>query len=254
MCYYGNGNEEGKYHNIEKGTNYISADINIEEENVGEEIRIINSSEEIKIIIIWKYEEDEGEYQNEYEIKDNCTIKIIDGKIGFKYLYTFEKKGTYTIKYIFTKDIENVDHMFFECEYLTNIDLSNFNTQNVTDMSYMFFGCHSLTNIDLSNFNTQNVTDMSCMFEECHSLTNIDLSNFNTQNVANMSYMFAGCKSLTEVDLSNFNTQNVTYINYTFCECHSLKTIVLSNSNAQTFTDMNYMYFKCNPLMKKIYK
>ena len=37
-------------------------------------------------------------------------------------------------------------------------------------MSWMFFGCESLTNIDLSNFNTQNVMDMSGMFRECESL------------------------------------------------------------------------------------
>ena len=157
MCYYDKkGNDNTKYPNpnIEKETNYISADIKIEEENVGEEIRIINSSEEIKIIINWKYEEDESEYKNEYVINDNCTIKINDETVGFKYLYIFEEKGTYTIKYIFTKDIENTFDMFYECEYLTNIDLSNFNTQNVTDMSYMFSRCKSLTNIDLSNFNT----------------------------------------------------------------------------------------------------
>ena len=176
MCYYGNGNKEGKYSNIE--TNYISAEIKIEEENVGEEIRIINSFEEIKrISYIWNFVEDDYN-ENEREIKNNRTTKINDEIIGFKYLYTFEKKGTYTIKYIFTKDIETTFDMFYECEYLTNIDLSNFNTQNVTDMSYMFFGCHSLTNIDLSNFNTQNVTNMSCMFYFCYSLKNLNLSNF----------------------------------------------------------------------------
>ena len=36
--------------------------------------------------------------------------------------------------------------MFSRCESLTNIDLSNFNTQNVTDMSDMFWGCESLKN------------------------------------------------------------------------------------------------------------
>ena len=41
----------------------------------------------------------------------------------------------------------------------------------------MFSGCKSLTNIGLSNFNTQNVTDMSFMFKECYSLANIYLSN-----------------------------------------------------------------------------
>ena len=38
-------------------------------------------------------------------------------------------------------------------------------------MSCMFYGCSSLTNINLSNFNTNNVTDMGCMFRGCSSLT-----------------------------------------------------------------------------------
>ena len=37
-------------------------------------------------------------------------------------------------------------------------------------MSYMFYYCNSLTNLNLSNFNTQNVTDMRSMFYECNSL------------------------------------------------------------------------------------
>ena len=63
--------------------------------------------------------------------------------------------------------------IFCECNSLTNINLSNFNTQNVNDMSYMFFKCTSLTNINLfnlSNFNTENIANMSSMFYECNSL------------------------------------------------------------------------------------
>ena len=43
----------------------------------------------------------------------------------------------------------------------------------------MFYECNSLADIDLSNFNTENITNMSSMFEKCISLTKIDLSNFN---------------------------------------------------------------------------
>ena len=68
-------------------------------------------------------------------------------------------------------------------------------------MSGMFSKCYSLTNIYLSNFNTQNVTNMSYMFSECESLTNIDLSNFNTQNVTNMINMFYGCLSLKKENI-----------------------------------------------------
>ena len=45
-------------------------------------------------------------------------------------------------------------------------------------MSGMFYGCNNLTNIDLSNFDTKNVTDMNAIFYGCNNLTNIDLSKF----------------------------------------------------------------------------
>ena len=68
-------------------------------------------------------------------------------------------------------------------------------------MGWMFEVCSSLTNINLSNINTNKVTDMSNMFCGCNSLTNIDLSNFNTQNVTNMSSMFDGCNSLKKENI-----------------------------------------------------
>ena len=37
-----------------------------------------------------------------------------------------------------------MSHIFFNCKSLTNINLSNFNTQNVTNYSHMFYGCHNL--------------------------------------------------------------------------------------------------------------
>ena len=41
--------------------------------------------------------------------------------------------------------------MFWNCNSLSNLNLSNFNTQNVKNMSYMFGGCNS---IDKSNLIT----------------------------------------------------------------------------------------------------
>ena len=37
-------------------------------------------------------------------------------------------------------------------------------------MNGMFYGCESLTNLNLSNFNTQNVINMNSMFSYCNSL------------------------------------------------------------------------------------
>ena len=57
-------------------------------------------------------------------------------------------------------------------------------------MNYMFYECDKLLSIDLSNFNTNNVKYMIRMFSYCFSLTSLNLSNFNTNNVQDMSYMF----------------------------------------------------------------
>ena len=176
--------------NVEENKNYILAEINIEEDDINKNIRILNSFEEYKRINKCDDKEDDYKYENEKEIKENCIIKI-DGKIiPFNYLYKFKEKDKFKIVYSFKNNIKSLSNLFRESNSLTNIDLSNFNTQNVTNMSYMFSKCNSLANINLSNFNTEKVTNMRSMFLECKSIKNIDLSNFNTQNVTDMSYIY----------------------------------------------------------------
>ena len=237
------------YNQMDKeNENYIIGGIEIKEEDLNKEIRILNSFEQNKrenkeegILEDEEDEENEDDYkfENEKEIKDNCIIEINNKIIPFSYYYKFKEKGKYIIKYTFKNNINKTDYMFSDCESLTYINLSNFNTQNVTNMSSMFCGCKSLININLSNFNTQNVTNMCSMFSDCESLTNIDLSNFNTQNVTIMAGMFSLCKSLTNINISNFNTKNVTNISMMFIGCESLTNINISNFNTQNITEMS---------------
>ena len=154
--------------NSNKTENYIKAEICIKEEDVNKNIRIINSYEE------WmrtnkKSDKLEKDYMNEEEIK-KCEIKINNESIPFNYYHKFKSKGKYTIKYLFKYNINKTDLLFGECEAITSIDLSNFNTQDVTNMDSMFGKCFSLSYIDLTNFNTQNVTNMRAMFAGCSSL------------------------------------------------------------------------------------
>ena len=121
-------------------SNEIIAEINIKEDDINKEIRIINSYEE--------YIRKNGgtvflEDKNEKEIK-KCIIEINNKKINFSYFHKFNKIGKYIIKYSFLKEIIKINHMFYGCNSLTNIDLSNFNTQIVNNMNYMFSGCNSL--------------------------------------------------------------------------------------------------------------
>ena len=232
--------------NNNKENNYIIAEINIKEEDINKNIRLINSYEESRRSYNWEIE---AKYKNEEEIK-KCEIKINNELFPFNYFYKFKSKGKYIIKYSFKNNINKARYMFGGCSSFTNINLSNFNTNNVIDMGYMFFGCSSLTNINLSNFNTNNVTDMHSMFSRCSSLSNINLSNFNTNNVTDMGYMFDGCSSLVNINLSNFNTSKATDMSYMFSGCSSLTKINLYNFNTSNVTNMAHMFSGCSSLTK----
>ena len=131
----------------EEMKNYIIAEIEIKEEDIDKYIRIINSFEEFKRENKW--EDKEYDYEYEKEIKDNCEIEINNEKIPFSYIYKFKEKGKYIIKYSFKNKLNKTNHMLSRCGSLTNINLSNFNTQNVINMSYMFYECKSLSKENL---------------------------------------------------------------------------------------------------------
>ena len=88
-------------------------------------------------------------------------------------------------------------------------ELSTLDTSNITTMETMFYYCNNLRDLNVSNFNTVNVNNMRYMFYSCSNLTNLDLSSFFTTNVNDMSYMFANCTRLARLDLHNFNFNNV---------------------------------------------
>ena len=254
--------------------NYIVAEYYIDESNINKDLRIINSFESVEreryeatemikdqFLMAYlglekhkdKFNENEIKFdenkKNENDIK-NCQILIEGKEIPFSYYYKFKKIGTYKIIFSFHSKLKSLCNMFFSCESLTNIDLSNFNNENIITMSFMFFSCKYLRNINLSNFNTEKVINMKGMFEECDSLNKIDLSNFNTENVIDMSELFCGCKSLTYLDLSNFNTKNVENMREMFYECNSLISINISSFNTQKVTNMESMFSKCKSLIK----
>ena len=109
--------------------NFILAEIYIEKYDINKEIRIINSYEQYKREFNLKDEENDNEYENEKEIKEKCMIKINNKIIEFNYFYNFEEEGKYEIKYIFKENVIKADYMFYGCNSLLKIDLSNFNSQ-----------------------------------------------------------------------------------------------------------------------------
>ena len=124
--------------------NFIIGEIYINKEDINKDIRIINSFENVKIEYKIEDKEDDWKYENEKEIKENIEIKINNKIIPFSYYHKFENEGKYIIQYSFKNKLTKTNHIFYDCNSLTNLNLSNFNTQNVTNMEYMFAGCKSL--------------------------------------------------------------------------------------------------------------
>ena len=211
-------------------TYIIYIKIKIDDYEINEDIRIINSYEEYYRNSS-KKDKYNSDFENEKEIKKNIEIKINERKIDFSYFYRFDREGEYIIEYSFKNPVTKINHLFCECHNITSIDLSKLSTHNVIYMNSMFNNCKLLTDLNLSNFDTENVINMNNMFSDCQCLTKLNLSIFDTQNVIDMSYMFFNCESLTKLNLNNFNTDKVTNINWMFKYCDELdeKNFVTDN-------------------------
>lgn len=188
-----------------------------------------------------------------YNVDGSKTYKTnLASNMGNNINYMFA--GNKTVKnIIFNDDLDtstctNMSYMFYYCNSLISINLSNFNTSNVTDMDGMFFYCESLTNLDISSFDTSNVTDMTEMFDGCKLLASLDVTNFNTENVTSMKGCFSHCKLITTIDLNNFNTNNVTNMQSLFYGCTSLSTLDLRSFDTRNTTYMEGMFYDCTSL------
>jgi len=84
-------------------------------------------------------------------------------------------------------------------------------------MRYMFYECDAVTTLDLSTFDTGNVTNMASMFGECENLTTINISSgWSTDNLTgtNSSYaMFANTKQIRGMQGT---TYNASYVDKTY--------------------------------------
>ena len=136
-----------------------------------------------------------------------------------------------------TKDITNMNCMFYGCRGLTTIPLIN--TSNATTMVSMFSSCSSLTSVPL--LNTSKVTNMEYMFADCRNLQSIP--QLDTGNVTNMNYMFI--RSTIE-SIPSLDTSKVTSMAGMFKDCFRLASAPMFNTS--NVTNMYYMFSGCNLL------
>ena len=122
-----------------------------------------------------------------------------------------------------TSNMSTMAQMFYYCDGLRSLDVSNFNTGNITNMRYMFYACTNIINLNLSNFNTDRVTDMSYMFANCERLLSLDIRNFNFNNVSSYTGMFNSVPSNCEIIVANDNAKR--WITSKFSNLINVKTV-----------------------------
>lgn len=205
-----------------------------------------------------------GDYSFKYNNGDSVPIQLNDDltfsmevedltncREMFRFVYTGWGSASklYSITaFPSTSNVTDMRLMFYDCQNVSSLNMSSFDTANVTNMTQMFYNCQNVSSLDVSNFNTSKVENMKSMFEGCSKLTSIDVTNFNTSKVSDMSNMFKSCSRLSSLDLSSFNTSNVTTLAGMFESCSSLTSIDLSNFNTSKVETMGSMFKRCSKL------
>ena len=109
-------------------------------------------------------------------------MKIDNYTINPCYEYHFDIFGPHTVHFLISKDIDSFAYMFYRIYKMTSIYFTNkLDSKKIRNMEYMFYFCDSLENIDLSNLNTENVLNMQYIFNHCIKLEILNLSTFNTE-------------------------------------------------------------------------
>ena len=109
-----------------------------------------------------------------------------------------------------TSNVTFMDDMFRKCAKLKNIiGIENLDVSKLEDASCMFYGCENLIELDLTNWNPISLENMSYMFYNCSNLKIIkNIENWQLPNIKDVSYMFYYCAKL-DVDLSNWDLTNI---------------------------------------------
>ena len=101
-----------------------------------------------------------------------------------------------------------------------HLDLRMVDVSGIEDMYGLFFRCENLKSIDVSNWDVSGVENMAFMFSDCKNLESIDVSNWDVSRVENMINIFSGCENLKSIDVSNWDASSVKDIHGIFNGCN----------------------------------
>ena len=143
---------------------------------------------------------------------------------------------------------DGMSYLFYECNALTQLDLSNWDTGNIQYMIATFDGCNNLTELNCSTWNTSKVYNMQLAFYNCNSLETIPVRDWDTRSVMYMDKAFGNCTSLVNLDVSKWNTSKVVELTNTFYHCSSLKTLDVSKWKTSNVLRADSLFSGCEKL------
>ena len=143
---------------------------------------------------------------------------------------------------------DGMSYLFYECNALTQLDLSNWDTSNIQYMIAAFDGCNNLTELNCSTWNTGKVYNMQLAFYNCNSLETIPVRDWNTKNLMYMDKAFGNCTSLVNLDVSKWDTSKVVELTNTFYHCSSLKTLDVSKWKTSNVLRSDSLFSGCEKL------
>jgi len=152
-------------------------------------------------------------------------------------------------------NVIDFSYMFYKCEKLTSVDLSNISFINAQKLSFMFFNCSSLIYIKFpTEEKATKIEDFQEMFSQCQNLRAIDLSNFSFEKAKNLNRMFFNCSNLENLILpKNEIAINIEDISFMFSGCNKLKIIDLSGISLRNIKDISYIFYNCTNLENIIF-
>ena len=175
---------------------------------------LINKSSKLNKIKVESKDKLQSIIQERYN-SNNTFIDLTDIDISeLKYLSRiFKRLNKLEVVDISGWDTSNVrymNHMFRYCAKLKNIiGIENLDVSKLEDANSMFYCCENLAELDLTNWNPISLENMSYMFYLCSNLKIIkNIENWQLPNIKNVSYMFCNCTKL-DVDLSKWDLTNI---------------------------------------------
>ena len=209
----------------------------------------------IKITLIDDINDNDFELFSPYYLFDSSTSTPVNitGLNFYKKIdenwdgYINKISGPLTVNF---KDIitQSGYRMFYNNQYIKEIDFSDFNLDYLTNTEQMFYNMTNLEKITgLDKINTLNIRSMEQMFYNCKKLDFSNLFKMDIKNVTSTKKMFYNCAKLTSIDLSNQNASKLIDMENMF-ENSGIKNVNMRNFTAPKLVSMSNMFLECSNL------